>query len=140
MTREEILAFFERRLQSWRRHDEAALAADHAEDSLVQSPTQSFQRGRETIESVYRVWFNAFPDYQFNQEEILIDDHRVAVIAQIIGTHSGDFFGMPPTGRKFECRVVFVYSLKDAQIVHEQRILDFTGVLLQVGLLEARPA
>jgi hypothetical protein len=35
---------------------------------------------------------------------------------------------------------VFVYTLKDNQIVHERRILDFTGVLLQVGILKAKPA
>jgi steroid delta-isomerase-like uncharacterized protein len=140
MTRDEILAFFERRLDLWRRHDAAALAADHAEHSLVQSPTQALQRGREAIESVYRVWFTAFPDYQFLQEEILVDGHRAAVIARIVGTHSGEFFGMPASGRRFECRGVFVYTLKDGQITHERRILDFTGVLLQIGVLKARPA
>jgi steroid delta-isomerase-like uncharacterized protein len=140
MTRDEILAFFERRLETWRRHDAAALAADHAEDSLVQSPTQALQRGREAIESVYKLWFTAFPDYQFLQEEVIIDGQRAAVIARIVGTHEGEFFGMPPTKRRFECRVVFVYTMKDGQIVHERRILDFTGVLLQIGVLKARPA
>jgi steroid delta-isomerase-like uncharacterized protein len=139
MTRDEIRAFFERRLELWRRRDAAALAADHAEDSLVQSPTQALQRGREAIESVYKLWFTAFPDYQFLQEELIIDDQRVAVIARIVGTHEGEFFGMAPTGRRFECRVVFVYTLKNGQIVHERRILDFTGVLLQIGVLKARP-
>ncbi|HEX2338952.1 MAG TPA: ester cyclase [Vicinamibacterales bacterium] len=140
MTRDEILAFFERRLETWRRHDAAALAADHAEDSLVQSPTQPLQRGREAIESVYKLWFTAFPDYQFIQEEVIIDGQRAAVIARIVGTHEGEFFGMAPTKRRFECRVVFVYTMKDGQIVHERRILDFTGVLLQIGVLKARPA
>ncbi|MGH9313507.1 MAG: ester cyclase [Vicinamibacterales bacterium] len=140
MTREEILAFFERRQELWRRRDAAALAADHAEDSLVQSPTQALQRGREAIESVYRLWFTAFPDYQFLQEEVLIDGHRAVIIARVIGTHEGEFFGLPATGRRFECRVVFVYTLKNGEIVHERRILDFTGVLLQIGVLKARPA
>jgi steroid delta-isomerase-like uncharacterized protein len=140
MRRDEIVAFFERRLELWRRRDAAGLAADHAEDSLVQSPTQAVQRGREAIASVYRVWFNAFPDYEFNQEDIIVDGDRAAVIARIVGTHAGEFFGMPPSGRKFECRVVFVYKLAGNQIVHERRILDFTGILLQVGILKAKPA
>jgi steroid delta-isomerase-like uncharacterized protein len=139
MTRDDILAFFERRLEKWRRHDATALADDHAEDSLVQSPTQAIQRGREAIESVYKLWFSAFPDYQFLPEEVLIDGQRVAVIARIVGTHEGEFFGMAATGRRFECRVVFVYTMKDGKIVHERRILDFTGVLLQIGVLKARP-
>jgi steroid delta-isomerase-like uncharacterized protein len=140
MTRDEIRAFFERRVETWHRRDATALAADHAEDSLVQSPTQALQRGREAIESVYKLWFTAFPDYQWLQEEVLIDDQRAPVIARIVGTHEGEFLGMAPTKRPFDVRVVFVYTLKDGQIVHERRILDFTGVLLQIGVLKARPA
>ena len=106
----------------------------------MQSPTQALQRGREAIESVYKLWFTAFPDYQFLQEEVIIDGQRAAVIARIVGMHEGEFFAMPPTKRRFECRMVFVYTMKDGQIVHERRSLDFTGVLLQIGVLKARPA
>jgi hypothetical protein len=35
---------------------------------------------------------------------------------------------------------VFLYELKDGQIARERRIYDFTGLLMQVGLLKARPA
>jgi hypothetical protein len=34
----------------------------------------------------------------------------------------------------------FLYTLLDGLIVHEHRILDFTGVLIQVGVLKAKPA
>ena len=30
-------------------------------------------------------------------------------------------------------------SLKDGAIVREQRIYDFTGMLIQIGLLKAKP-
>ena len=30
--------------------------------------------------------------------------------------------------------------LRDGHIVHERRIYDFTGILVQVGLLKAKPA
>jgi hypothetical protein len=30
--------------------------------------------------------------------------------------------------------------MTDGRIVHERRILDFTGVLVQVGVLKAKPA
>jgi len=46
---------------------------------------------------------------------------------------------MPPTGRAVSVPVVFVYELRDGRIRHERRIYDFTGVLVQVGLLKAKP-
>jgi hypothetical protein len=35
--------------------------------------------------------------------------------------------------------VVFMYELKDRKIVRERRIYDFTGLLVQIGLLKAKP-
>jgi steroid delta-isomerase-like uncharacterized protein len=140
MTRDEMVAFFDRRLDKWRRRDAAALAADHAEDSLVQSPTSALQRGRKAIQSVHELWFKAFPDMEFHQEDLIVDGDRAAAIIRFAGTHMGEFFGMPPTGRRVEFRAVFIYTMGDGQIVHERRVLDFTGVLLQVGVLKARPS
>jgi hypothetical protein len=35
--------------------------------------------------------------------------------------------------------MVFVYELKDGKIVHERRIYDFTGLLIQIGVLKVKP-
>ena len=61
MTREEIFALFARREAAWRRRDAVALAADHAPDGVVVSPTGGVLEGRADIERIYRVWFVAFP-------------------------------------------------------------------------------
>ena len=56
MTREEITAMFKRREAAWRNRDAAALAADHAADGVVISPTGGVLEGREEIQRVYRLW------------------------------------------------------------------------------------
>jgi hypothetical protein len=35
---------------------------------------------------------------------------------------------------------VFFYELKHGRIVRERRIYDFTGMLVQIGILKAKPA
>ena len=140
MTREEIMAFFTRREDAWRAHDAVALAADHAKDAVVISPTGGVLEGREHIERIYRVWFTAFPDLALTVTDLLIDGDRAVVVTNVTGTHDGDFFGLPASGRHVEFLSAFVYTLRDGAIVHERRILDFTGVLIQVGVLKAKPA
>ena len=78
MTREEIMALFTRREAAWRAHDAAALAADHATDGVVISPTGGVLEGRGDIERIYRIWFTAFPDLAFATTDLLIDGDRVA--------------------------------------------------------------
>jgi uncharacterized protein (TIGR02246 family) len=140
MTREEITALFARRDENWRRRDAAALAADHSEDCVVISPTGGVLEGREEIERIYRIWFTAFPDIVLTGTDMLIDGDRAVLVLNISGTHAGDFFGMHATGRHLDASCAFLYTLANGQIVHERRVLDFTGVLIQVGVLRAKPA
>ena len=140
MTREEITAFFARRQHAWVGHDAPALAATNAEDCVAESPWVGTVRGREAIEQVYRQLFTSFPDITFQVEELLIDGHRIAQIATSVGTDIGGFMGLPPTGKPFRLPVVFLYTLNEHQIVHERRIYDFTGMLVQIGVLKAKPA
>lgn len=140
MTRDEMFALFARREAAWRARDAHALAADHAAAGVVVSPTGGVLEGRAEIERIYRVWFVAFPDLVFTAEDLLVDDDRAALLCRFMGTHLGEFFGMGPTGRRIEASGAFIYRFENGQIVHERRVLDFTGLLIQVGVLRAKPA
>ena len=39
----------------------------------------------------------------------------------------------------FKLRTVMIFELRAGKIVHEQRIYDFTGMLIQLGVLKAKP-
>jgi steroid delta-isomerase-like uncharacterized protein len=133
MTPEEITAFFARRVQAFARHDVVALAADHAEDGIVLSPTAGTVVGRSAIEKVYRLWFNTFPDLKLDVEDFFVAGDRVLQMVTVSGTDLGGFFGLPPTGRLVRVRAAYVFTLKDDHILHERRILDLSGVLLQLA-------
>jgi uncharacterized protein (TIGR02246 family) len=139
MTRDEILALVERRHAAWTAHDAAALAATHAEDGSAVSPLGGAQEGRAEIEGVYRRLFSAFPDIVLQQDALVIDGDRVVQVARLSGTHAGDFFGLAPTGRRMEFQAALVMTVAGGFVVVERRIYDFTGVLVQVGVLKAKP-
>jgi predicted ester cyclase len=140
MTREEIAAIFDRRDAAWRIRDPVALAADHALNGIVVSPTGGVLEGRAEIERIYRVWFTAFSDFAFTAEDLVIEGDRAALLARVSGTHTGEFFGMPSTGRRMNLACGLFYRFEGAFIAHERRVLDFTGLLVQVGVLRAKPA
>jgi steroid delta-isomerase-like uncharacterized protein len=141
MTREEIIALFDRRLDAWERHDSAALTSLHAGTCIVDSPMAGGAvTGRVAIGQLYEALFKAFPDATSTPEELLIDGDRVAQIATFSGTDTGGFLGLPATGKPFRVPILILYTLRDHQIVHERRIYDFTGLLVQIGVLKTKPA
>jgi predicted ester cyclase len=97
-------------------------------------------RGRRAIEDVYRAMFRAFPDVGFAAEALLIDGDRLAQSLMMTGTDTGGFLGLPPTGKAFRLPIVILCTLTNGCIVHERRIYDFTGMLIQIGVLKAKPA
>jgi steroid delta-isomerase-like uncharacterized protein len=141
MTRDEILALLDQRAEAWRRRDGESLLADYAEDAVVESPLAGgITRGREQIWQVFQAYFSAFPDMTMDQGQVLVDDQRAAVAATFTGTDRGGFMGMPATGRRVTIPVVFLYEFQDGKIARDRRIYDFTGVLVQVGTIKAKPA
>jgi steroid delta-isomerase-like uncharacterized protein len=141
MTRREVEEFFARRQAAWDRLDAAALAADYTDDSVVDSPLAGRSAiGREAIASLHQAYFDAFTDFTLQQQELVIDGQRVALLARISGTDNGGFMGMPPTRRTASAAVAFFFELEDGRIVRERRVYDFTSVLVQVGAIKAKPA
>ena len=141
MTRAEIVDVLERRAAAWRRLDAETLVADYAEDAVIESPLAGgTTQGRDQIRQVFQTYFVAFPDLGMAVEDVLVDDQRAAVMATFTGTDRGGFMGMPATGRRVTIPVVFLYEFKDGKIVRDRRVYDFTGMLVQVGTLKAKPA
>ena len=139
MTRDEILALLDRRTAAWAARDAGALAATHRADGVVISPTGGVLEGQREIERVYKLWLSAFPDLAFQQQEIVIDGTRVVQLARLAGTHLGDFFGMPATNRHVDVEAALFMSVADGVVAEERRVYDFTGLLVQVGVLKAKP-
>ena len=139
MTREEIAAFFDRRQQAFDNLDAASLAADYADDCVIESPTAGTHQGRAAAQAALQAVFDAFADMKIRTDALVIDGNRVAHVLSAEGTDIGGFMGLPATGKPFRLAAVLVYELKGHQIVRERRIYDFTGLLVQVGVLKAKP-
>lgn len=140
MTRDEIASLLERRASALNSRDISTLMTVHASDGVVDSPLGGHAKGREAVRKVYDAWFASFPDAQFETEPPIIDGERVAQVAIVTGTDMGGFMGLPPTGKKFTMPMVLLFIVNNGAIQHERRIYDFTGLMIQLGVLKAKPA
>jgi steroid delta-isomerase-like uncharacterized protein len=130
--RDAIAALFARRQQAFDDLDSAALAADYADDVLIDSPI-SGQHGKADAVRNLDLVFDAFVDMKVATTALIIDPPWVVQTARIEGSNLGRLFGAPPSGKPFRISAAFVYKLRDGRIIYEQRIYDFTSLLDQVG-------
>ena len=138
--RAEVEELRQRRERAFHAHDAEALAADYTEDCVVESPMAGTLEGRVAVEAACSDLFHAFPDLEFHHEEMVVEGDRVAVFWSMQGSHLGKLFGFGATGRSIEVHGALLLTLYENKIAHERRIYDFTGMLVQIGALKARPA
>ena len=140
MTREEVLAVIAERQKALARRDPDAMGALYAPDAKLESPLAGSGTGREAVVRASEAFWSAFPDAIITSEPAVVDGDRATIVADVTGRHIGTFLGLPPTGRAVRFVLVSVLGLHEGPIVHERRIYDFTGLLVQIGVLKAKPA
>jgi steroid delta-isomerase-like uncharacterized protein len=139
MTRDEMREFFDRRIDVWRQRDVDALGLLHTDDCVLESPLAGTVTGRAAIENVHRAFVTSFPDLTIDEPKLIVDGDRAVQLVTFSGTNTGGFMGMAPTGKHFSFAAVLICTMRGGLIAHERRIYDFTGFLLEIGVLKAKP-
>jgi predicted ester cyclase len=73
--------------------------------------------GRDEFKQHLRMALGALSDLEARFEPVLANGSRVAAHATIAGTHSGEFLGVAPTGKRLSWREVHVFDARDGQIL-----------------------
>jgi steroid delta-isomerase-like uncharacterized protein len=139
MTRDEVVALIDRWQLALDNRNPVAFVELYAENAQIESPLGGAVGGREGVRKAFEAFFRAFPDATFLSESPRIDGNEVVVVSSIAGTHTGGFAGLPPSGNPFRFQLVFLLSLRDGLIVRDRRIYDFTGLMVQIGMIKAKP-
>jgi steroid delta-isomerase-like uncharacterized protein len=140
MTRDQIVDLFDRRMKAINDHDVESFADVYAEDAVVESPLGGTHQGRAAIAAVVAAFLGALSDATYSQDALIIDGDYVVQVVTMSGTDTGGLMGMAPSGKPAQLPMVMVCQVANGLITHERRIYDFTGMLVQIGVLKAKPA
>ena len=75
----------------------------------------------------------AFPDRVDVIEDVIAEGDKVGLLFRLTGTHSGNLFGIPPTGRKVNVHEIALLRLAQERIVEGWFMADEAGLLRQLG-------
>lgn len=96
-------------------------------------------RGRQgVLEHVYAIQ-NAYSDLFFTIEDTVAQDDRVVLRVTHTGTHTGDYMGIPPTGRTVELPEIFAFRLRPggplgARVTDVWLMLNAVVLMQQMGV------
>jgi predicted ester cyclase len=96
---------------------------------------QDVKSGPEGVKELVRTWRRAFPDGKMAVLDDIAEGDLVGVRLLWTGTHTGDFYGAPPTGNKVSCASIGIDQVRDGKIVGGWGELDMLGLMQQCGMI-----
>lgn len=75
----------------------------------------------------------AFPDRHDTIEDMIADGDMVGMLFRVTGTHQGNFFGIPPTGKTVDLLEAGILRLADGKIIEGWFMADEAALLKQLG-------
>lgn len=104
-----------------------------AEDVIEQVPFPGQGPGLAGLKDVLRGLFAAFPDMHWTIEEQIAEAGKVLTRFVWTGTHSGEFFGAPASGREVSVWGMVIDRLENGQITDTRILMDTLGLMQQIG-------
>lgn len=107
------------------------IAADAADHALP----PGLPPGLDGARLVFEMIRGAFPNHDAVVHEMIAEGDLVATRKSFTGTHTGDFMGIPATGKRVTIDVIDFMRVRDGKIVEHWNVVDQLGVMRQLGVL-----
>ena len=122
----------------WNLRDPDQLDDLQAPDVRYHSPSTEMN-GLAEYKQLYGMFAAAFRDTHTTVEEIMAEGDKVMTRVVTSGTHAGELFGIPPTGKTVSMTQYTVFRLVDGKIVEENELMDELAMMTGIGM-ELKPA
>jgi len=90
--------------------------------------------GIQGFKAYYQNFLTGFSDIKFTVVNAFGQGDNIVKHWNFKGTHTGDFFGMPATGKQVNIEGVTLVKMKDGKIAQEQDFMDNTVFMQQLGI------
>ncbi len=89
------------------------------------------------LKQFYGALWAAFPDLRITIDDMVGEDEKVAWRLTARGTHTGEFRGVPATGKQVTFGAQYIFEFRDGSIIRRWTTLDRLGLLVQLGAIPA---
>lgn len=105
------------------------------EDYVEHDPFPGQGNGRADLKARARLLLSAFNPLRFTVEDMIAEGDRVVVRWSNTGTHSGNFIGIPPTGKTATTAGIDIHVVRDGRMAEHWHVVDQLAMLQQLGLI-----
>jgi steroid delta-isomerase-like uncharacterized protein len=133
---QEIQRLLEQHYAAWSKGDVEGILACFTDDCVFEDMAlQAKFEGKEGVRGFAQATFAAIPDFRWTPTIILIDGSRAGTEWRMTGTQTGDFPGIPGTGKSFSVPGSSVLEIRAGKIHQNRDYWSLATYLGQMGLM-----
>jgi steroid delta-isomerase-like uncharacterized protein len=109
-----------------------------ADDFLEHEETPGIPPTKDGVLEFFEMYRAAFPDLRMDPEDVLASGDKVVARVRATGTNTGEFMGMPPSGKNVDVELIDIIRFGDDGLAHEHwGVFDALGMMQQLGAIPA---
>ena len=91
------------------------------------------QPGRDGLKEAITRVSKGLSDTKMSIDDVIAEGDRVAVRLTSSAKQTGEFMGMPPSGKRYEIGEIHIFRLRDGRVAEHWHQADFLGMMRQLG-------
>jgi steroid delta-isomerase-like uncharacterized protein len=95
----------------------------------------SVEPGRDSLKAAMERVSAGISDARMQIEDVIAEGDLVAVRLTSSAIHTGEFMGMPASGRRYEIGEIHIFRVRDGKVAEHWHQADFLGMMRQLGAL-----
>jgi predicted ester cyclase len=114
------------------------VAPDFVNHNVVGTAEASHAVGVENFRQEIRALRSGRSDIAIDVIHLLADGDYVIAHVRSRSTHTGEFGGIPPTGKKIEAASISIVRFANGKLAERWNLVDRYGVLQQLGVIPSQ--
>lgn len=111
-----------------------------SEDFVEHEVTPGIPPTKAGVQQFFQMQMAAFPDMQMAIEDLIASGEKVVTRVKYTGTNTGDFMGMPATGKSVDVQFIDIFAFGSDGLLHEHwGVMDSMGLMQQLGVVPPGP-
>ncbi len=111
-----------------------------SDDFVEHEATPGLAPTKDGVKTFFRMYIAAFPDLRMDPVDVLPSGDKVVARVRATGTNTGEFMGMPASGKSVDVQLIDIMRFGDDGLVHEHwGVFDALAMLQQLGVVPAGP-
>jgi len=111
-----------------------------SDDFVEHEETPGLAPTKDGVKAFFRMYLAAFPDLRMDPVDVLPSGDKVVARLNATGTNTGEFMGMPATGKSVDVQLIDIMRFGDDGLVQEHwGVFDAMAMMQQLGVIPAGP-